>query len=121
VSMTPSDQTGPGCAWTVGLILAGLSAVTLLEAGVFGLGFVAIAVGLIAWKGPRQIAFGGFLMGLGGVLACLWGSVLLRCTDENAATPGSCDAGYLWPWVLGAVAALGLGVALSIIAVRRAR
>jgi len=121
MSNTAPDTTGPGCAWTAGLILGAIAGIGLLTAGVIGVGFGVVGIGLIAWKGPRQIALGGYLAGLGGVVAYLFGGVLLRCAGENADVPGSCDGGDIWPWVIGSVVTLAVGIGLSVVAARRAR
>lgn len=103
MTSTRTDQTGAGCAWAIGLGLGAMAVVGLLELGYAGLGVAAVALGLIAWKGPRQIAFGGFLVGLGAPLAYLWAVV------------------SLWTWTLGAIATMIVGVALTVAAIRRGR
>jgi hypothetical protein len=120
-STVPRDPTGPGCAWTIGLVLGGIAAIGLLSFGVYGVGFTLLALALIAWKGPRAIAAAGLVTGLGGTWAFLFGRVMVSCAIENADTPGSCDAGNIGLWVVGSAGILVVGVAMSIVIARRAR
>jgi hypothetical protein len=114
-------STGPGCAWTAGLILGAIASIGLLEFGIYGLAFAAISLGLIAWKGPRAVATAGFITGLGGTWAFLFGRVMVSCAGQNAEAAGSCDAGNIGAWVLGSAMVLCVGVVASVIVARRVR
>lgn len=114
-----SEATSPGCAWAIGFGLGAIATVGLLELGFLGLGFVALAAGLIAWKGPRLMGLSGLLVGLGAVLLLLFGRVLVSCASENASAPGSCDAGDIGFWVAVAAGMAALGVAATAVAIRR--
>ena len=52
-------------AWLSGLILGVVSGLTLVMLGTIGLIIALLSLALIVWKGPRALAAGGLLMGLG--------------------------------------------------------
>lgn len=115
------DRTSPMSAWLIGLFFGAIDAIMLFELGYIGMGFTLAFIALVAWKGPRLPAYAGLVSGVGLVWTILLANVGFRCAIENA-TPGSgCDAGDIWAWVAGAAGILAIGVAATLLAVRRTR
>jgi hypothetical protein len=110
-----------GCAWAIGLVFGGIAVVGMLELGVVGIGFAALAIGLIAWKGPRLIGVGGLMCGLGLGLVLLLGPAAISCANEDAAVPGSCSAAEMIRAAGVSVAILIGGVLATIAAIARSR
>ena len=121
MSRDEAAATEPGCAWMIGLVLGAVTAVMLLEFGPFGLGFLGLLLGLIAWKGPRAMGFAGVLTGIGGALTLLFGRVWASCAAQNASIAGSCGAGDIESWTAGAAAIFLLGLVSTWLAIRRRR
>jgi hypothetical protein len=108
-------------AWLSGLVLGASAAFMLLELGVLGLAFLAVAVLLIAWKGPRAVAGGGLLTGLGLIWTVLFLRVQLTCGPGALFLDTSCSSDDLTPWILGSAAFFAAGLLLSAWALRRLR
>jgi len=104
--------------WAPGALLGAVGGVFLLTGGVFGLAFVAIALGLIAWKGPRLAALAGFTTGFGAAWLALFLRTDLSCAAMNASSGGTCVAGDLSAWYAAAGILVAVGLALSVLAVR---
>jgi hypothetical protein len=70
-----------------------------------------VAIGLAVAEPPRAAAIGGVLVGLGGAGLALFGRVALTCRDD-------CVSPDLRPWLLVAGILTGLGVLVTVRAVR---
>lgn len=117
----PVDLGDLGCAWAATFVLGAIAVIGLLEFGILGLGWVAVSLALIAWKGPRLIGLGGFMSALGAGLVALLSPVTISCANESAAQPGSCSVGAFILWVgLSAAILLG-GIVVTVVAIRRSR
>ena len=106
-------------AWLSGLVLGVASGFLVIEFGVLGLTFLAVAVLLIAWKGPRLLALGGLLSGFGLLWTVLFARVQLTCGPRAMLPESGCSSDDLSRWILGSAGVFVLGLVLSAVALRR--
>jgi hypothetical protein len=91
----------------------------VLELGVLGVGFLAVALGLIAWKGPRVLAAAGLATGLGLIWTVLFLRVQLTCGPGAALPETGCVSEDLSPWIAGSGVIFVAGLIASAVALRR--
>lgn len=113
------SSTSPASAWLSGLVLGVACGFLVIELGVVGLAFLALAVFLIVWKGPRMLAFGGLLTGFGCLWAVLFARVALTCGADAFFPDAGCATEDLTSWIAGSAAIFVLGLGLSAVALRR--
>ena len=112
-------RTRAAAAWVSGLVLGIASGFLGIEFGVLGLTFLALAVLLIAWKGPRLLALGGLLSGFGLLWTVLFARVQLTCGPRAMFPESGCSSEDLSQWILGSAGVFAFGLLLSAIALRR--
>src|SRR5688500_8834831 len=93
--------TSPAGGWLSGLVLGVASGFLVIELGVIGLTVLALAVLLIAWKGPRLLAAGGLASGFGVLWMVLFVRVQLTCGPGALFPDAGCASDDLSPWILG--------------------
>ena len=108
------DRTRPGRSWLLGLLVGAVAGVAIVEGGVLGLLVVLL---LAIWGGGRPhpaLAIGGLLVGAGA------GIVALTLRAQAACDPASCVAPDLALWFAFFSGLIVLGLALTVIGLRRA-
>ena len=108
----------PG-AWLAGLVLGVISGLMLLELGALGVPFVLASLGLILWKGPRQLAGAGLLSGFGLILFVLFARVALTCGGPFDPGTSTCVAPDLTGWIVAGAVIFAVGLIASAIALQR--
>ena len=106
----------PRAAWLSGLILGALAGFALFVFPPIGIVVVVVAGALMRWAGRALLGVGGLLAGIGGMWVAVFGRVKLSCAAEAGCEAQSIDA-----VLVVAVAMLATGVAVLIVAERRAR
>jgi len=106
-------------AWLSGLVLGAVGGIGVLELGVLGLGFLVVALGLIAWKGPRILAAAGLATGFGLIWTVLFLRVQLTCAPGAPLPESGCVSEDLGPWIAGSGLVFVAGLVASAAAFRR--
>jgi hypothetical protein len=114
-------STRPASGWLAGLVLGVASGFLLIELGVIGLAFLAVALVVISWKGPRLLAAGGLLTGSGVLWTVLFARVALTCGATAFFPDPNCSTDDLTPWVASSAAIFIAGLLLSAFALARMR
>ena len=107
-------------AWLSGLVLGVVSGLMLVTWGAMGLIFALLSLALIIWKGPRMLAAGGLLMGIGLIWSVLFARVGLDCTVFLDPGEG-CELGSIGSWVAVSVAFFVGGILASAFALQRTK
>ena len=115
------SSTSTASAWLSGLVLGVACGFLLIELGVVGLAFLALAVLLIVWKGPRMLAFGGLLTGFGCLWTVLLARVALTCGVDAFFPDANCATEDLTSWISGSAAIFVVGLGMSAVALRMLR
>jgi hypothetical protein len=115
----PVPETSPAGGWLSGLVLGVASAFMLIELGVIGLTFLALAALLIAWKGPRLLAASGLVTGLGLIWTVLFTRVQITCGPGALFPESGCSSDDISRWILGSAGVFAVGLLLSAWALRR--
>ena len=121
MAMRVTGRPSPASGWLSGLTLGAVGGFAVLELGVLGVGVVAAALGLIAWKGPRLLAAGGLVTGIGVVWTVLFLRVQLTCGPGAPLPESGCVSEDLTAWIVGSGALLLGGLAASTAALRSNR
>lgn len=114
-----AGRTSLAAAWLSGLVLGVIGGVSLMSLGAIGLAFIAISVLLIAWKGPRRLAAGGLVAGLGLVWTVLFARVQLTCGPHALIPDENCTSDDLAVWIAASVVVFAIGLVASALALRR--
>jgi hypothetical protein len=110
----PRRPLSPSRRWTIGLMTGFIVGVGVLVTGTLGAVIGILAILLLAIEPDREAPVGGLFIGGGlGWLAIL-GTAPARCGD-------GCVFPDLTPWIVASVVMIGLGLALTGLAVRRQR
>ena len=112
-------SSGPASGWLAGVVLGVVGGISLVSLGVPGIGFLAVALVLIAWKGPRLLAGAGLVTGLGLIWTVLFARVQLTCGADALFADPSCFSDDLTPWIAGATGIFVTGLVASALALRR--
>jgi hypothetical protein len=106
--------------WVVGAFLAGAF---IAGPGLLPLGIGALAtfmIGAVALRGPERAALaGGAATVLGALFLSAVSQSIESCARFNRQPGGRCEMGDGTPFVVIALLFLGMGLALTILAVRR--
>lgn len=122
MTANPRDsEPAPSSGWLPGLFLGGINGIALISLGAIGLPLLALTLVLIAWKGPRPLAFAGLLTGAGLIWTVLFARLGLSCIVVQPLAGEDCSASGIAPWVAVAAATLVSGLVASVFAFRRAR
>lgn len=114
------DDVGPAWSdWLVSLILGVTTGFGVLATGIIGIGLAVLALALIAWKGSRVLAIGGYLCGFAALWAVLMWNVVARCNAENQQAGTTCVSGATSAYLVASVIVLLVGVAITIVGARR--
>jgi hypothetical protein len=117
--MHSERRSSASAAWLSGLVLGAVGGIGVLEVGFLGLGFLVVALGLIAWKGPRVLAAAGFATGFGVIWAVLFLRVQWTCGPGAPLPDSGCVSEDLSPWIAGSGLVFVAGLVASAVAFRR--
>jgi hypothetical protein len=119
----PNEDTSSG-GWLSGLLLGGLTGLTTISfaLGVLGLPILVASIAVILWKGPRAIALGGYVTGIGLLWTVLITSSTISCLTVDRGPGRWCEpAEGVWRFLAAGATMLVVGLVLSAEAFRRRR
>jgi len=117
--MHSERRSSSSAAWLSGLVLGAVGGVGVLELGLLGVGFLVVALGLIAWKGPRMLAAAGLATGFGLIWTVLFLRVQLTCGPGAPLAEDGCVSEDLSAWIAGSGVVFVAGLVASAAAFRR--
>jgi len=118
--MHSERRSSSSVVWLSGLVLGAVGGIGVLEVGLLGLGFLVVALGLIAWKGPRILAAAGLATGFGLIWTLLFLRVQWTCAPGAPLPETGCVSEDLTPWIAGSAVIFVAGLVASAAAFRRA-
>jgi hypothetical protein len=119
----PPRSTRASTGWLPGLVLGAIGGLLSISfaVGILALPFLALAIALIAWKGPRLLAGGGLLTGHGLMWLVLLLRVQLTCGAAAVFADDSCESTDLTGWIAVGATIFVVGLVMSAVGVKRAR